>query len=398
MISLSRTIKDLAGAIQTIKSRFSQTYNANPGDILRTDTIGKLSGGKLIQVLRAGGTAEDIAQLSTSKVSMQEMFSSWDRISCNSDGNNQNATASEHVLARASYYYDTEHDAIICSRNSDSYSAFISNEKYGTDWTIKYMMDQRIAPGNGGDDDLLQFVLAYMVDSNGKFHTISVNRIGGGDNSGSGGKYTFTLAYDFYTAFPDVNGVLGNSVLLGVPTTAPTKTKWKNNYTYVQVKRTPTTIECITADPNTDTLNENYKISWTLPTTKPSNWSQEAYDNIKYMMSNRCKIGFGTQSNISAFKVDSQINLFDEIVVYNLSTGYKETYKEGTKIKSESCDISLLPNTIIYSFLNNKLFYYRGNGSCTELLSRDAIEAELLTIKNNLAQLALKVDPGWTWS
>lgn len=393
MISLSRTIKDLAGAIQTIKSRFSQTYNANPGDILRTDTTGKLSGGKLIQVLRAGGTAEDIAQLSTSKVSMQEMFSSWDRISCNSDGSNQNATASEHVLARASYYYDAEHDVIVCSRNSDAYSAFISNEEYGNDWTLEYRMDQRYAPGKGGDNDLLQFVIAYMVDSNGNFHTISINRMSGSSEHSYHG---FTLAYDLYTAWQ--NDSLSPSKWIKLGEVTVNAANWNNNYTKVKVVRTATTIQAQTADPNQDSYNANYIINWTLPTTKPDGWSQEAYDNIKYMMSNRCKIGFGTQSNISAFKVDSQINLFDEIVVYNLSTGYKETYKEGTKIKSESCDISLLPNTIIYSSLNNKLFYYRGNGSCTELLSKDAIEAELLTIKNNLAQLALKVDPGWTWS
>lgn len=390
MISLSRTIKDLAGAIQTIKSRFSQTYNANPGDILRTDATGKLSGCKLIQVLRAGGTAGDITQLSTSKVSMQEMFSSWDRISCDGNGNNQNATTSEHVLARASYYYDAKHDVIICSRNSDAYSAFISNEEYGNDWTLEYRMDQRYAPGKGGDNDLLQFIIAYMVDSAGKFHTLSINRRGPDGNFKG-----FTLAYDLYDAFSNTN-YNNTTIILGESNTA--STTWNNNYTKIKVVRTPTSINAYTADPNQNTYNSAYNISWTLPTTKPNDWSNEAWKNINHMMSNRSKVGFGTQSNISAFKVDSQINLFDEIVVYNLSTGYKETYKEGTKIKSESCDISLLPNTIIYSSLNNKLFYYRGNGSCTELLSRDAIEAELLTIKNNLAQIALKVDPKWTWS
>lgn len=393
--SLAQTLRDMNNSIKSLSStkddKFSPSYVANPGNILRMDATGKLSGDKLIQVLRAGGTAEDIAELSTSKVSMQEIFSSWDRISCDIDGNNQNDTTSEHVLARASYYYDAANDIIICSRNSDAYSAFISNEEYGNDWTLEYRMDQRYAPGHGGDNDLLQFIIAYMVDSTGKFHTLSVNRRGPDGSTFKG----FTLAYDLYSAFSNTN-YNNTTIILGESSTA--SATWSNNYTKVKVVRTPTSINAYTADPNQDVYNSAYDISWTLPATKPSDWSDEAWKNINHMMSNRSKVGFGTESNVSAFKVDSQVNLFDEIIVYNLSTGYKETYKEGTKIKSESCDISLLPNTIIYSSLNNKLFYYRGNGSCTELLSRDAIEAELLTIKNNLAQLALKVDPGWTWS
>lgn len=382
MASLSR-------AVQSIKSRFSQSYNVNPGDIIRADKTAKMNGHRLIEVVRAGGGADDIKELSTTSISMKEIFSSWDRISC--DPNGQNANTYDQVLARGSYFYDDKNKAIICSRNSDAFSAFLSAETYPQTYTLKYMMDNRIAPGKGaddygGDDDALIYVLAYMVDSKGIFHTINVIRVANEQNQHTG---QLALCYDIYYCIVHANN---GSLLLASKEINDNKYSWYNNYTYVNVDRKGTTINLESEYPNQE-LDGKYTLSWTLPSSKPSSWTQEQYDNIKYMLTHDTKIGFGTQSNISAFKVVSQTNLFDQITVYDLSENTKKIYKNGTVIKSESVENSIFPNTMIYSTINDKFFYYRGNGSYIELLPRNKIEKQILDIQNSLSKLENKIDP-----
>ena len=394
MVSLSRIIKELSVAIQSIKLRFSQSYNVNPGDIIRADKTAKMNGHRLIEVVRAGGGADDIKELSTTSISMKEIFSSWDRISC--DPNGQNANTDEQVLARGSYFYDDKNKAIICSRNSDAFSAFLSAETYPQTYTLKYMMDNRIAPGKGGDDDALIYVLAYMVDSKGVFHTINVIRVANEQNEvdkinikdfDHAGQ--LALCYDTYYVIDNANN---GSLLLASKKIDDNKYSWYNNYTYVNVDRKGTTINLESEYPNQE-LDGKFTLSWTLPSSKPSSWTQEQYDNIKYMLTHDTKIGFGTQSNISAFKVVSQTNLFDQITVYDLSENTKKIYKNGTVIKSESLENSILPNTMIYSTINDKFFYYRGSGSYIELLSRNKIEKQISDIQNAVSKLENKIDP-----
>lgn len=381
-------MKSLSLILKDITAKFSNNYNTNPGDVMRADKSAKINGCKLIEVVRAGGGADDIKELSTTSMSMKEIFSSWDRISYDKSG--QNSNTYEQVLARGAYAYDDKKEAIICSRNSDAFSAFLSNETYPQTYTLKYMMDNRIAPGKGGDDDALIYVLAYMVDSNGVFHTISVFRVANEQSQHTG---QLSLCYDVYfCAVNDVANTNNGALLLASKEINDSKYSWYNNYTYVNVDRKGTTINLESEYPNQE-LDGKYTLSWTLPSSKPSSWTQEQYDNIKYMLTHDSKIGFGTQSNISAFKVVSQTNLFDQITVYDLSENTKKIYKNGAVTKSESIEGSILPNTMIYSTINDKFFYYRGNGSYIELLPRNKIEKQILDIQNSLSKLENKIDP-----
>lgn len=255
--------------------------------------------------------------VATSAIGMEDIFKSWNRVSCNEDGTSQNDNSSEQTAARDSYSYDKTNNVIICSRNSGAYSAFISEKKYGTNWSLEYQMDQRYAPNQGGDDDLLQFVVAYMVDSQGVFHTLSVNRAGGTTSHGGHGFY---LAYDSYTAFRNIT-----SNWINLAETTVKVASWYNNYTKVKVERTEKTITAQTADP--DSATYQYIISWTLPASKPSDWSDEAWDNISYMMGNPSNIGFGTQSNISAFKINYFKGLFElELLDKRIELQNKQSY------------------------------------------------------------------------
>ena len=387
MISLSRIIKNWGGAIQALKSRFSQTYNANPGDNLKIDSSGKINCGKIINMYRAATDGNDISELSRKTISMKEIFTTWNKISCDAgySGRNQNGSDAESVAARSAYYYDDKNEVIVCTRNSEAYSAFVSQDKYPVEYTINFRLDNRIIKNLPGasDDDLINYIVAYMVDGNGIFHAITLNRTGNTDQGQHEG-YQFTLGYDYFTAFPKSSH---GFIILDNSTKLTTKNNWYNNYVICQCKKTATTIECLTADPNQDTYNQNYKLSFTLPTTKPADWSQEAYDNIKYMMSNRCQIGFGTHSNLSAFKIDSQTGLFDEISVYDLSSGQKKIYKEGVLIRTEAVKDTIEPNTLIYSALNEKLFYCREPDSVTELGPASKIK----TMQNQIAELKIEL-------
>lgn len=327
------------------------------GQIVRVDKNGKLITNDLLKAVRVAGTSQDIATLASEPITLKEVFSNWQKISCNSNGTDKNGTDSTQVTARSCYYYDDATKSIVCPNNSDPFTAFISNETYTPDYSIKYRLK-----GRDGDDDGLCFVAGFMTDKNGEFHTLTVWRMGDDETatadpisdfsiSSHGARYA--ICYDIYSAW------IGNSPKGKVlaRTVAPKKTAWNTNTCLCQVTKTSTKITAKTADVNSTDLK--YTIEFTLPATKPSDWTQEMYDNIKYMMQNPSNIGFGTQSNPCSFSIVEQTGSITSISVYDITTGNKITYLNGKKASEKKDSNVITPGCFLYSILTKKLFYVK---------------------------------------
>ena len=347
------------------------------GQIVRVNSLGALITNDLLKTVRAAGTDADISKLVAEPISMKEMFSNWQRISCAANGQNQNSNSSDQTTARACYYYDDNTRTIVCPNNSDPFSAFVSSDSYAPDYRIKYQLT-----GRDGDDDGLCFIAGFMVDKAGKFHTLTVWRMGDNetqapdpisDYKASSHQARFAICYDVYAAWMPQSP---NGIVLA-RTVAPLKTDWYTKTCLCEVQKTSTQIIAKTADVNSTDMK--YTLTFTLPSSKPADWPQEAYDNIKFMMQNSSQIGFGTQSNPCSFKILEQTGSITAITVYNVNTGKKLTYMNGAK-QSEVDDSNVLtPGCFLYSTITKKLFYVK-NKDMVVLIDNGG--EDILTNKN----------------
>lgn len=331
------------------------------GQAVRVNGAGALIANDMLKSVRAAGTGAEIAKLAATPISMEEMLTNWQRISCTGNGTVQNSNDAAHATARNCYFYDKASDSIVCPNNSDPFSAFISLDNYAPDYTIKYQLK-----GRDGDDDGLCFVAGFMVDKNGNFHSLTVWRIGDSetgeadpisDYNTSSHKARFAICYDVYAAWMPQSS---NGIVLA-RTVAPLKTSWNTNTCLCEVKKTSTQIIAKTADVNSTDMK--YTLTFTLPTTKPADWPQEAYDNIKFMMQNSTPIGFGTQSNPCSFKITEQSGSITSITVYDVTTGKRLVYRNGSKVSEETDDKILTPGCFLYSVITKKLFYVRNKNA-----------------------------------
>ena len=367
-------------------------YSYNPNKIAKTNSSGKLMLDNLLYELRAGATTADINKLKATKMNSGEIFSSWDRISHTStvgaDKSRQNLQNDDNIEARAAYYYDEATDTICCSRNSGPWSAFISKNTYGPSFKIGFSIPTNVQKTS--DDDLVCCILSYMEDSNGCFHTIQVHRNGGNSKNSDGSwchSQLFCLCYDIYTSWyksdskggRNSGGTDASTYILGyVPPANLTPTNFNDRYCLVNIEKTSTTIKCYTSEnvpyANRATAVADKGFTWTMPTSKPSDWPQDMYDNIKYMMQNPCKIGFGTESNEAAFQIDPSrcTGILDEIEIYDLNRGRIQYWDTNTNAWNTSkqkviTDEYIQPNSLIYSNIINKLFWFRRAGNYVEL-------------------------------
>lgn len=331
------------------------------GQVVRVNAAGELIANDMLKSVRAAGTTADVSKLAATPISMEEMLTNWQRISCATNGTAQNSNDAAHATARNCYFYDRATDSIVCPNNSDPFSAFISLDSYAPDYTIKYQLK-----GRDGDDDGLCFVAGFMVDKNGKFHSLTVWRMGDNETSAadpitdynlSSHKARFAICYDVYGAWMSQSP---NGIVLA-RTVAPLKTAWNSNTCLCEVRKTSSQIIAKTADINSTDMK--YTLTFTLPATKPAGWPQEAYDNIKYMMQNSTPIGFGTESNPCSFKITEQSGSITSITIYDVTTGKRLVYKNGVKVSEETDDVTLTPGCFLYSVITKKLFYVRNKSA-----------------------------------
>ena len=381
-----------------------QGYDIQQGMNVKVTEDGLLVANDLVKLVRAAQTNDEITQMGSYALSNKEIFSNWTSYTCDSNGTNWNDMSStDQALAKASYSFDATNDAIICNRNNDAFSMFLSQEEYTPNFTIDYTIDNSILasidPTLPGDDDALFFICGFMQDIHGDYHTLSVIRVG---DTELGHGMRFAIAYDVYTSW--VSGIGSTGLILANDVTLIPHAWDSTSFANLQVQKNGTSIIASTSEINATALTTT--LTYTLPSTVPSGMTQDQYDNIKFMIENPTRVGFGTQSNPSAFKMTSSLGSLDGVNVYDLQNKQKVYFEGGVQISTTPDTVVIKPQEFIYSEINNRLFFVQSNGSIKEIELNTLVplwEADKFYVQNEIVKYqagiyrCLQINKDSTW-
>lgn len=280
----------------------------------------------------------DFNLLQNSKFSMKDIFNNWDRISgiwdwkFPTEYKNQNLNTEGQIAARNAYYFDDTTQQIINPRNSNETSAFLSKDYYKS-FKVKIRLD----PYND-DDDPIFMIVGFITDDKGIQHDISVVRCGNND-SGQHKTGPLFIMYDAmsYLYTGDSGDLTPNNirdhnskeykmlVLKGLEYGVIKPVRWNYGPVEIEIERgkkrdgTPF-LEIRTCNPNEhiDYNNPDFRLYYELPTTIPEYWTAEQYLNVRNMLTNESRIGFGTQSNPCKISILSQTGFLQDDLIYHL--------------------------------------------------------------------------------
>ena len=357
------TIKTTSDLESTIMN--NMVGDAKEGQVLSTifDTTKNqnvVTSYPLIDFCKIVTTVETLNQLKLVPVGMKLIFDKWYRFT---HGNNDNRTSDQnlndgngpHNTTRNAWSYVPSTSSIRSNINSSVYSCFVSDRKYDN-WYLKMR-----ATGDDEDNDLFSILLGFMTDANGREHTLSAVRTLCVENHT---KYLWSIVYDYMQDLEFELVSNSCSQIVSLPG------GWLNRYAIIEARRTKTNLKCYTSAVSTSTNIESLpdsKLEYTLPLTKPSNYSQAMYDNIKTMLSNPSQIGVGCHSQPGNFTILEQKYIFNDEKIYDMINDVIWEYSEKTNNWNNvgKCSASLREGQIYYNESTKQTFYYtNGNAYC----------------------------------
>ena len=309
-----------------------------------------LVGADLIKVVKIYTDSDSVTAAKAAGGGLNTVFNNWYRFSHGTDG--QNLSNSDHKAAMAGWSYNSSTNAIQNSVNTVPLVGFASKENYDD-----YMLKTRIT-GSDTDDDFVGILLAFMKDSAGKEHTISMVRRKNTDQ----GTFSFAIVYDLCGFNPTGSalGLSGNAaegLILADGTSKITNASggWKSNYCYLQGIRKKTQLIARSSQLNSTDLD--VEISYSLPTSQGS-LTTEQYNNIAYMLSNPCPCGFVMLSQAGIFYLVDNDNVFDDNNIYDVpnDTVWKFDAVNSTWVASGSIGDAITNQTLLYNEFNRKLY------------------------------------------
>lgn len=321
----------------------------------------------------------DFNLLQNSKFSMKDIFDNWDRISgiwdwkFPTEYKNQNLNTEGQIAARNAYYFDDTTQQIINPRNSNETSAFLSKDYYKS-FKVKIRLD----PYND-DDDPIFMIVGFMTDDKGIQHDISVVRCGNND-SGQHKTGPLFIMYDAmsYLYTGDSGDLTPNNirdhnskeykmlVLKGLEYGVIKPVRWNYGPVEIEIERgkkrdgTPF-LEIRTCNPNEhiDYDNPDFRLYYELPTTIPEYWTAEQYLNVRNMLTNESRIGFGTQSNPCKISILSQTGFLQDDLIYHLKKDRVYRRVNGNDWEEiGTVPEYMMSKVLMYNKSLKKLFWY----------------------------------------
>lgn len=354
---------EFANADDSLKSQIYKeiTLDGKEGNIVyaKYDTASnanRLTLGSLIEKRNLVLTTEDLDSQKLVPVGMSEIFNQWYRFT---HGNNSTRTADQnlndgsgpHNTTRNKWSYDPSTLSIKSNINSAVYSGFISDQKLNN-WYLKMR-----ATGDDQDNDLFSILLGFMTDSKGREHTISaVRTLCVEDHT----KYLWSIVYDY---MQDIEFELVSNKCSQIESLPG---GWQNHYAIIEAKRTGTDLKCwtslISTSKDVESLQDSL-LEYALPLTKPSNYSEEMYNNIKAMLLNPSRIGVGCHSQQGNFTILEQKYVFEDSDLYDLVNDVIWKYNESTQTWVDSGKASeSLEDGRLYFNTHSKVLFYMDKG------------------------------------
>lgn len=293
-------------------------------------------------------TDEELQSMLQSKISMEDIFNSWYQFV--HKGESQNT---EELQAQKKWTYNSQTDSIMSNVNTESYIGFISPDSY-KNFYLKIK-----CTSNDSDNDMASLICGFYKDTNGIEHTLSICR--------SYGTNVFNPKWQLIYDWTGQTKTDRQYVLFSDDTyqgdTAAVKDQ---SFVMFEVRKTDKTLVCKTGQNDSEVLDENTICTFTLPETKPDDWSNEMWDVMNIMFSST-RIGFGNTSWNTSFKIVDQ-DILSSNMIYDWVHNDVYEFKNNAWSKSGTFDKAsfTLNYSLVYSSINKKLFYYR-NGDITHL-------------------------------
>ena len=330
----THAINDIAGLQDTLDSKASDNavvHKSGAETISGTKQfistiVGDITGNAgtcKVRFINLVNNNDDLARvMNFAPPSLADVFNTWYRFSHANDYVQYNSSNVEGnaLLDMEAWAYDSENNAIINNRNTDTYVGFVSPDTYN-----KFIIKTEIGGlTSNNDNDSLSIIIAFMRDVNGIEHHISVVR-DGGRNSEEYNK--FNLVYDYnYTGFGGSKVVLASGKDLITTTSG-----WKNHTALLYAERDGNKIIVKTTEIDSEDFTAT--LTYTLPEDK-GDLDEEDYRNIKYMLSNKCQIGFGLHSQIGQFKLLEMSNIFDDLNIFDAANDVIYEYINGSYVQT----------------------------------------------------------------
>lgn len=304
-----------------------------------------ISSKPLVFKMNMSYNADQLALLKLHPVSMGTIFSEWQRFA---HAGRANTESNQIENSKNAWSYDKSTGEISSNINSSVYSGFISPTKHR-----QYYLKAKLR-GNDTDNDIIGIVCAFYTDDNGVEHTLSVIRA---KMIESHTLYRYGLVYDYGKTTEKIIAER-NDVIKDVTG------GWSGNYVIIDALRTGSRLVVKTSNINSDVLLDASEIDFTVPETKPEDWTDEMYNTIYTMLQNPMQVGFGVFSENGRFSVLEQKYIFDDNDIYDILNDQILRYVEKTSTWNiiGKCTDTLDDNILVWSPNINTLFYYAHGG------------------------------------
>jgi hypothetical protein len=341
----------LQGDINTRKKLYDELVNfGEQGEYLNVvwnDELQQngISSKPLIYKMNMSYTDDQLALLKLHPVSMSTVFSEWQRFA---HAGRANTEANQIENTKKAWSYDKSTGEISSNINSSVFGGFVSPTKHR-----QYYLKVKLR-GNDTDNDIIGIVCAFYTDDNGVEHTLSVIRA---KMIESHTLYRYGLVYDYGKTTEKIIAER-NDVIKDVTG------GWSGNYVIIDALRTGSRLIVKTSNINSDVLLPASEIDFTLPETKPQDWTDEMYSTINTMLQNPMQVGFGVFSENGRFTVLDQKYIFEDNDIYDILNDQILRYVEKTSSWSVIGKVTdkLEDNILVWSPNINTLFLYSHGG------------------------------------
>ncbi|HEG0266603.1 TPA: hypothetical protein SB288_001557 [Campylobacter coli] len=339
--------------------------------IIDAESLKTVESKKLVEYINIATNNEKFEELKK-QTSLEYIFKNWTKVGYTWNNNTKkievnNSTA---ITEMNSWYFDSATNSIVNPVNSNAFIYLLSpiakdNYSVTLDLTTTF-----------GDNDVIMLCVGE-VTVNGVPYNLSFLR----NKNASGAAWILKMNVLRWYVDDDVlySYTLDsskNNLVLGFSNQS---SGYKEDPIELKFERNSNTIKAWTGGGGTKTPREDTLISYTLPSSKPSNMSNDMWAALNLILGKPCVYGLGCQSQPMHFKIKEQNN-FSINDIYNAVDKKLYTWN-GSNWVGTPKELDIPNNTLISNQSTKETFYYFNNAF------NELVKNPLDIIDNKVAKL-----------
>lgn len=319
--------------------------------IIDAESLKTVESKKLVEYINIATNNEKFEELKK-QTSLEYIFKNWTKVGYIWNNNTSKIEVNNSVTISEinSWYFDPTTNSIVNPVNSLAYIYLLSpiakdNYSVTLDLTTTF-----------GDNDLIMLCVGEVV-VNGVPYNLSFLR----NKNASGAAWILKMNVLSWTVADNVlySYVLDSSKNDFVLSFPKQSAGYLADPIELKFERNGNTIKAWTGGGGTKTPREDTLISYTLPSSKPSNMSNDIWTALNLILGKPCVYGLGCQSLQMHFKIKEQRN-FSINDIYNAVDKKLYTWNGSTWVGTPK-ELDIPNNTLISNQSTKETFYYFNN-------------------------------------